>query len=620
LSGEEFVAYLPIENYGVIGDLFTIALVGMNGSIDWYCSPNFDSPSVFAAILDDEKGGYFQIRPADSGRTAKQKQFYWPDTNILITRFLSPDGVGSILDFMPVSGIHSHGVIHDLIRVVQVVRGSMRFRMECRPAFNYARDKHDTVMQTGGACFFSQNLSLGLATNVPITKDGNGVVAEFELNADQTATFYLREIKKGAHCGPAPSEKESGEILRESIDFWHRWVSQCTYAGRWREMVLRSALALKLMQFQPTGAMVASPTTSLPEWISGPRNWDYRFTWIRDAAFTLYGLMRIGFTQEADAFIQWIHARCHELGPDGSLQPLYALDGRHKLNEEILSHLKGYQGSHPVRIGNNAYQQSQLDIAGELMDSVYLYNKYGQPISYDLWTELRRILDWVCANWNRKDDGIWEVRSGAQHFTFSRMMCWVALDRGLRLADKRSFPADRAKWYEVRDQIYEDIIRNGWSANRKSFVQHYGGTSLDASLLLMPLVFFMAPRDPRMLATLQAIRNPPSKGGLVSDSLVYRYNVEESPDGIAGIEGTFNMCSFWLVEALTRAGMLNEARLMFERMLGYSNHVGLYSEQTGLSGEALGNFPQAFTHLALISAAYNLDRRLGSPETGTNQE
>ena len=349
----------------------------------------------------------------------------------------------------------------------------------------------------------------------------------------------------------------------------------------------------------------------------GGRNWDYRFTWIRDAAFTLYGLMRIGFTDEAAQFMRWLEERCADMNPDGSLQIMYGLDGRRELTEESLDHLDGYRGSRPVRVGNGAYNQLQLDIYGELMDSVYLYNKYGTPISYDLWVHLRRLVDWVCDNWRREDEGVWEVRGGRRHFVYSKLMCWVALDRGLRLADKRSFPADRSRWLKCRDEVYEDIMTNGWNEERGAFVQSYGSDALDAANLMMPLVFFLSPTDPRMLSTLEAINRSPEEGGLVSNSLVYRYNPATTPDGLRGEEGTFNICTFWLVEALTRAGRvyperLEEARLMFEQMLGYANHVGLYAEETGRSGEAMGNFPQAFTHLALISAAFNLDRALGS--------
>ena len=611
------MAYQPIENYGIIGDMHTLAPVGMDGSIDWLCFPHFDSPSVFAAILDDEKGGRFKIAPATEGVT--NKQFYWPETNVLITRFLSSDGVGEITDYMPV-GIFSKEAHrnHQLVRRVNVVRGAMAFRMECHPAFNYARDKHKIEITDKGASFHSPDLSLALTTSVPLKHDGNGgILAEFTLQEGQTAIFVLQDIEPGAGSGDLLSEPEAGELFKKTVDYWRNWVSQSTYTGRWREMVHRSALALKLLTYEPTGAIVAAPTCSLPEDLGGERNWDYRYTWIRDAAFTLYGLLRIGFTEAAANFMKWIEARCSELNEDGSLQIMYGIDGRHTLTEETLDHLEGYRGSRPVRIGNGAYNQLQLDIYGELMDSVYLYNKYGSPISYDLWKGLRQLINWVCENWQMKDEGIWEVRGGQQHFVYSKLMCWVALDRGLRLADKRSFPADRDRWLKVRDQIYEEIMIKGWNPKRQAFVQHYGSESLDASNLMMPLVFFLSPTDPRMLKTLDAINQSPENGGLVSNSLVYRYNIEETADGLKGSEGTFNICTFWLVEALTRAGRvdrsrLDDARLMFEKMLGYANHLGLYAEETGPCGEALGNFPQAFTHLALISAAFNLDRALGT--------
>lgn len=609
------MGYQPIENYGIVGNMRTIALVGKDGSIDWFCCPNFDSPSVFASILDDKKGGRFHI--ASVHEDARRKQFYWPESNVLVTRFLCSDGVGQIIDFMPVGVPEGEPEAHALVRRVTAERGRMAFRVECTPAFNYGRDKHETAFQEHGVVFHAPSLSLGLASTVEFKKHKGGVRGEFVLEEGQSATFVLRQVTQDEKLGFFLSERQSNRLFRHTVEYWRRWLSQCTYKGRWREMVQRSALALKLLTYEPTGAIVAAPTCSLPEGVGGERNWDYRYTWIRDAAFTLYGLLRIGFTEEAAHFMRWIEHRCNELNPDGSLQVMYGIDGRHELTEETLDHFEGYLGSSPVRIGNGAHNQLQLDIYGELMDSVYLYNKYGSPISYDLWTSLRRLVAWVCDNWKRKDEGIWEVRGGQQHFVYSKLMCWVAIDRGLRLADKRSYPADRRRWEKVRDEIYEDIMSKGWNEERRSFVQHYGSDVLDAANLMMPLVFFVSPSDPRMLNTLDATCKPPGEGGLVANSLVYRYNAHETRDGLRGEEGTFNICSFWLVEALTRAGRvdrkkLDQARLMFEQMLGYANHLGLYAEETGVNGEALGNFPQAFTHLALISSAFNLDRALGA--------
>ena len=608
------MAYPPIESHGIIGNMRTAALVGLDGSIDWLCFPRFDSPSVFAALLDDEKGGFFRIAPVGEG--VVHKQLYWPGTNVLITRFLSEDGVGEITDYMPVGRLAERDGYHRLVRRINVVRGTMKFRIECRPAFNYARDAHETKVSRNGAAFHSLNLSLGLTASIPLRRDAKGVHAEVTLSEGETTRFVLSEIAADARCGAPLPEDEAVELFKDTVDFWTAWLSQCTYRGRWREQVERSALALKLLTYEPTGAIIAAPTCSLPEGIGGERNWDYRYTWIRDAALTVYGLLRIGFTDESARFMDWIEARCHELAPDGHLQIMYGIDGRHALTEETLDHLDGYRGSRPVRIGNGAYDQLQLDIDGELLDAVYLSNKYRSPVSYELWVELRRIVNWLCDNWQRRDAGIWEVRGGPQHFVYSKLMCWVAVDRALRLADKRSFPADREHWSRVRDEIFEEIMREGWNAEREVFVQHYGSDALDAANLMMPLVFFLSPTEPRMLKTLAATRRTPAAGGLVSNSLVYRYAPHSTVDGLHGEEGTFNICTFWLVEALTRAGysdpkLLVDARLMYERMLGYANHLGLYAEETGPRGEALGNFPQAFTHLALISAAYNLDRALG---------
>ena len=606
--------YLPIENYGIIGNLRTAALVGLNGSIDWLCLPRFDSPSVFGAILDDAKGGRFRIAPHIE--SARHKQFYWPETNVLVTRFLHPDGILELIDFMPVPETGDE-CEHQIIRRVHAVTGELPVSVECRPAFDYARAKHTTLPDDCGIRFDGPDLSLVLTSPVAMRIEGDGAVCEFTLKAGEERTFVLQVVDPGKKPDACPTPAGSAALFQRTVDYWQRWLKKCTYTGRWRDFVFRSALALKLMTYEPTGAIVASPTTSLPEGIGGVRNWDYRYTWIRDAAFTLYAFLRVGFTEEAIRFKDWLRERWRKPDArcDGPLQLMYGIDGRSELDEFELPHLEGYRGSKPVRIGNGAHGQLQLDIYGELMDAVYLYNKYASPIGYDEWSQLRQMVDWVADNWQQQDEGIWEVRGGRRDFVYSRVLCWVALDRGLRLADKRSFSADRVRWLTARDKILEEVMAKGWNRERKSFVQSYGSDALDASSLLFPLVFFTAPNDPRMLYTLDAIRSPQRSGGLAADGLVYRYDPKLAPDGLPGTEGTFNMCSFWLIEALTRAGrtdpkLLAEARLRFEQMLGYANHLGLYAEQTGPSGEALGNFPQAFTHLGLISAAFNLDRAL----------
>ena len=605
------MAYQPIENYGIIGDLHSVALVSIDGSIDFMAFPHFDSPTIFAALLDQHKGGRFQLAPVFC-EDAQHKQLYLPDTNVLLSRFLSAEGVAEISDFMPIENVHP---CHDIVRRAKTVRGEVCFRMVCAPRFGYGRAEHRIESHENEVIFYtdgqnqSSQLALRLRLTTPYSIEDGAVVSEFTLRAGETAAFILEQARPGEDS-PSVGPNYVASAFKETVNFWQRWANRSTYQGRWREMVSRSALTLKLLTSIQHGSLVAAPTFGLPEEIGGERNWDYRYTWIRDAAFTLYGLMRLGYTDEAAAFMKWIEARCEEMEPDGSLQIMYRLDGGHELPEEELPHLEGYRQSSPVRIGNGAYQQTQLDIYGELMDSVYLYNKYGQPISHDLWQNLTRLIDWVCENWRRTDEGIWEVRGGQYEFLHSRVMCWVAVDRGLRLADKRSFPAPFARWQQIRSDIYCDIFSHFWNTQCQAFVQHTGTTNMDASSLLMPLMKFISPTDPRWLSTLKAIEQE-----LVSDSLVFRYTTgDASHDGLSGSEGTFSICSFWYVECLARAGELAKARFLFEKALGYANHLGLYAEELGPCGQHLGNFPQAFTHLALISAAYELDRRLSTVE------
>ncbi len=600
------MTYQPIENYGVVGDLNTVALVSRDASVDFMCFPDFDSPSLFGRMLDSDKGGHFKIAPTLTGM--RTKQVYLPDTNILISRFLSKDGVGEVSDFMPVDDRTVTFHAHRLVRRAKCVRGELTFRMCFSPAFNYARSGHRVVLKPDGAVFTSEGddaTSVRLRLDAPVTLENGTAVAEFTLAAGQTMAVVMERASEGDDSEAAAPDYVSA-AFKETMTYWHRWIRRSTYKGRWREMVKRSALTLKMLVSQRHGSLVAAPTFGLPEDLGGERNWDYRYTWIRDASFTVYALMRLGYTEEAAAFMKWIEARCGEQSSDGQLQIMYALDGHHELPETELEHLAGYRDSKPVRIGNGAYDQLQLDIYGELMDSVYIYHRHGQHISYDFWQNLARMINWVCDHWQQPDEGIWEVRGQQQEFLYSRLMCWVALDRGIRLADKRGFPAPRQRWMQVRDDIYRDIYEHFWNDEIQAFVQHKGSDAVDASSLLMPMVRFIGATDPRWVSTMQAIDRE-----LVEDSMVYRYKIDRAAsDGLSGEEGTFTMCSFWYAECLARGGDLDRARYVLEKIMGYANHLGLFSEEIGREGELLGNFPQAFTHLALISAAFDLDRRI----------
>lgn len=598
LAGE----YLPIADHGLVGDLHSVALVGTNGTIDWFCCPAFDSPSVFGSLLDASQGGFFALAATIPVRT---RQFYIPDTNVLITRFFAEEGVGEIQDFMPLRD-PSMGDGQRLIRRVQCIRGTLPFRLRAAPRFNYGSHPHDVSVVRDGVVFTSSELSLYLGSTEPLALDERDAVTEFTLEERGVAVFSLEQVVSSTEFKVWQKE-ESLDQLMGTVRFWWHWLSASRYRGRWREVVHRSALTLKLLTYAPTGAIIAAPTTSLPEQIGGERNWDYRYVWIRDAAFCVYALLRLGFESEATAFMNFLtQCATPDGNPHGPLQVMYGIDGRVDLAERELADLEGYRGSAPVRVGNGAARQLQLDIYGELMDSAFLYDQWAQPLSSDQWEAIRARTDWVCSNWDQPDEGIWETRGGRQKFLYSRLMCWVAVERAIRLSVHRGLPANQVHWGRTRDAIYSAIMQAGWSDERQAFVQHEGSTVLDASVLMLPLVKFISPTDPKWLSTLDELSRT-----LVSDTLVYRYDPEASPDGLRGHEGTFTVCSFWYVEALTRAGRLDEARIGFEKMLTYANHVGLYAEQLGQTGEQQGNFPQALTHLALISAAYNLDRALG---------
>jgi GH15 family glucan-1,4-alpha-glucosidase len=594
------MGYLPIEDHGIIGDLHTAALVGTDGTIDWLCLPAFDSPSVFASILDDERGGHFSLRPAEYTRS---QQLYLPDTNVLLTRFSTPEGVAEVLDFMPIEDDRESR--HDLIRDIRIIRGRKTIEVECRPAFDYARQEHTIEFLKSGVIFRGAGRILNLASVVPLKEGPNrSAVARFKLKEGESASFVLHKLDEDEEPREAPKRTECEELLQGTLAYWRRWISKSTYSGRWREIVNRSALSLKLMIYDPTGALVAAPTMALPQTMERAYNWDYRYTWLRDAAFAMFVLIRIGFRDEAHKFMDWLQVRCH--GSGGLLQPIFGIDGRTELREEELHHLSGYHDSSPVRVGNGIYEQLQLDLYGAVLDAAYLYNKYGAPLDYEMWQSLRSLLGWLSENWHQPDAGMWDVRDSRENFISSKVFSWVALDRGIRLARQRGLPADEELWIDQRDAIYEEVMSKGWNTKKGSFVKRYGSEALDASLLLMPVVEFVGPTDPRWLATLHRLQRE-----LTYDVLVERYEGESASDGFADDHGAFGVCSFWLVECLTRAGHLQEARLALEKMFSYANHLQLYAEKIGYSGEALGNFPHALTHMSLITAAVRLDRALG---------
>jgi GH15 family glucan-1,4-alpha-glucosidase len=603
--------YPLIADHGLIGDLQTAALVSTDGTVDWFCCPRFDSPSVFGSLLDSRAGGHCRIRPAHAPEPAKQ--LYFPDTAILITRFLTPSGTGEVIDFMPPAPRHQATANHRLVRMVRCVRGRIDFELEVAPRFDYGRRPHETHLSEHGAVFDGGDVVLTLhAVREPgdarlaetYRTEANSVRGSVTLTAGQVRGIVLESA-----AGGPPRDIRTAEIEQDfaaTVQFWRGWLNRSTYRGRWREIMHRSAVTLKLMTYAPTGAVVAAPTLGLPEQIGGERNWDYRYTWIRDASFAVYSLLGMGFTEEAADFARWLSERYQQ--GDGAAAPMkvmYRVDGSPDLTEEILGHWEGYRGSGPVRVGNGAADQLQLDIYGELMDSIYQGERLGLQIGHRGWQALSGMLDWLGENWDQPDEGIWETRGGRENFTYGRLMSWVAFDRGARLLDALGRPGPVERWRAHRDRIYAQIWEHGWDPDRRAFVQRYGSSVLDASLLRMPQVGFVAPRDPMWLATLAAVEER-----LVTDSLVYRYDPGAAPDGLSGDEGTFSLCTFNYINALAGAGYLDKARLVFEKMLTYGNHLGLYAEEIGPTGEQLGNFPQAFTHLALIDAALTLDHAL----------
>ena len=594
--------YPAIESHGVIGDMQTVALVGIDGRITFLCLPEFDSPTVFASLLDADKGGSFDIVPRLEH--TRHKQMYLPDTNVLLTRVLSDGGVCEISDFMPVPRKPGPSRI---VRRVKAVRGSFEVDLHCAPRMGYGALGHFVRVDGNEAVFTADDDSLRLrvAAQVPLEKRGSDVVGRFTLRVGESVAIVVEQLADG--FPPFTLDRQHvARAFKQTVNFWRHWIGQATYEGRWQEEINRSALVLKLLQSRRTGGILAAPTFGLPTNVGGERNWDYRYIWVRDSAFAVYALLRLGLTEEAEGFTRWVEARSAETKHPGQLQPIYALDGRSELTELSLQHLEGYRASRPVRIGNKASEQLQLDIYGELIDALYLFDKYKEQISAALWGRIEQLVDWVCGNWDKPDEGIWEVRGGPQHFLYSRVMCWVAIDRALRIAHSRSMPAPVARWRDVRDAIYRDVFTNFWDDKQRTFVGIRGTDVIDAACLIMPLVRFISPVDPKWTSTLRMVEER-----LMDDSLVYRYDTRiASFDPLGGNEGTFSICSFWYVECLSRSGDLQRARLVFEKLLGYANHLGLYSEQIGPRGEHLGNFPQGLTHIAVISAAYDLNRRL----------
>ncbi|WP_339548246.1 glycoside hydrolase family 15 protein [Pseudomonas sp. RA_35y_Pfl2_P32] len=592
-----------IDAHGIIGDLRTAALVNDRGSVDFFCWPEFDSPSIFCSLLDTPEAGIFQLAP--DLPDARREQIYLPGTNVLQTRWLNAQAVVEITDLLAIGD--SEDDLPLLIRRVRMVSGSATFGLHCAVRHDYARAVTTARAEGPDICFEApQQPSLRLRASLPLQLVKNAASARFELQQEQSAEFVL-----GALDDPRWQAGNADLCLQRTVKFWRDWIGKSTYRGRWREMVNRSALALKLLTSRKHGAILAAATFGLPETPGGIRNWDYRYTWIRDASFTVYAFMRLGFVEEANAYMRWLRGRVSDCqGQPTRLNILYGIDGRQELPEIELSHLSGHGNARPVRIGNQAYDQVQLDIFGELMDAVYLVNKYGDAISHEGWKHTVHVVDQVCDTWQSKDVGIWEMRGEQHHFLHSRLMCWVALDRAIRLASKRSLPAPFARWDQTRQAIYTDIWDNFWDAGRGHFVQHLGSTALDGSMLLMPLVRFVSAKDPRWLSTLQAIQK-----SLVRDGMVYRYHNDDSQiDGLSGTEGAFAACSFWYVECLARAGQLDKAHLEFEQLLRYANPLGLYAEEFDSHAHHLGNTPQALTHLALISAACFLERKLSGDD------
>jgi GH15 family glucan-1,4-alpha-glucosidase len=595
--------YRPIRDYALIGDAHTAALVATDGSIDWCCWPHFDSPAVLCRLLDAAKGGFFQVRPA---RDFKATRTYHGPTAVLATAFETDEGRVRLTDFMPVERLaegrrgEDIGSSYSILRLIEGLGGSPEVEVSLRPTFDFARAGADIDLSEGGAVARSGGEALVLSCPATLGLDDSGA-ARGRLRVSRGERVWL---SLSYHAGAAaedlkPRPADGERQLKQTLEYWERWWSECRYEGPYSDLVRRSALTLKLLTFEPTGALVAAPTTSLPEEVGGVRNWDYRYTWLRDSSLTIYALQLLGYQDEAADFFGWLDRLCITCR-DHRLQIMYTIGGESHLPETTLDHLEGYRGSRPVRIGNAAYGQKQLDVYGEVLDAAHLYHeRTRRPVRPDWWDELSFMADETVEQWRDPDYGIWEVRGGPRHFLHSKLMCWVALDRAVRLAGSLKEKHDTSRWAAARDRIRRAILEEGYDAEVGAFTQAFGEKALDASALSIPLTGFLPATDPRVRSTVERIRERLTSGGLV-----YRYL---SDDGLPGGEATFAMCSFWLVDNLALQGRRDEARGLFERVAGYASDTGLFAEEIDpSSGELLGNYPQGFTHLALIRSALHI--------------
>jgi len=590
--------YKRIEDYGLIGNLATCVLIGRDGSIDWCCFPHMESPSVFAAILDVEKGGHFTIKPRES---SLGQQTYVDRTNVLQTTFETPSGVIIITDFMPLTG-HPDPQHQAILRKVACLQGSVDLEIEFKPRFDYARAVPSVEPALEGVVAPWQDHVLFLQSPYPLEVYGGEARGTFTINEDESHWFSLRY---GDRDPLSPAECES--FLDTTTEFWSEWAhdcqrDRCIFRGPWHDHVVRSGLVLKLLTHPQTGAIAAAPTTSLPEVIGGVRNWDYRFAWIRDASFTVQGLYNLGHVEEARQYFQWLSGLCREFGDHENhlhIQVMYGLHGELDLEERELDHLSGYRGSAPVRIGNAAAQQIQLDVYGELINAVYETRGYGEETSQGDWQFIRKIANTARETWDTEDSGIWEVRGGPRHFTYSKLMCWVALDRSIRMAETVGFDAPLEEWKRTAAAIRRAILERGFSQTLNSFVQALDSEVLDATSLLIPVLGLLPPDDPRVRGTIEATLDH-----LTVDGLVYRYTGD---DGLPGKEGAFVLCTFWLVDALVLSGQLGKAEELLLGILEHASPLGLFAEEIDPeSGDQLGNYPQAFSHVGLMSSALRL--------------